>query len=295
MHSSRYVGVALLVAGLALGSPAHGQGAPAADPVQVTGETYLIALTEGNLLVHVGTTDSLVVGAMTPQGTALARRWLAARHAPPVRFALAADGPELARYADGGWGGLGAVTIAHERLRSRMESNSESPDRPAGVALPRLGFSEVQQMYVSDDEVHAVHQTPGYGDADLSVHFEAEGILYLGAMLTTDGYPDLDLASGGTIDGMIKNVAWFSDTFGDVPTFRFVPARGPAVTGEGLAAYVAMLKAARERIGVLVAQGLDDEAIARAEPLRPFEERWGRGPLSGRRFAALVAASLRSH
>jgi hypothetical protein len=265
------------------------------EPTLIGSGTYLIQAKEGNLLVHVGPRDTLIVGAMTPQGTSVARRWLAKHHAPPVHFALASDGPNLARYADGGWGSHGAVTIAHERLRSRMVSDAKAPGRPAGVALPTLGFSEVQQMYISDDQVHAVHQAPGYGDADLSVHFEAGNILYFGQLVTTDGYPDLDLSTGGNIDGLIKTVADFSAGFGDVPTMRFVPARGPVANGALLAEYVAMLQGVRERVSTLVAQGLDDEAIARAQPLQDFDARWGRGRLTSAAFAGLVAASLRPH
>jgi hypothetical protein len=266
-------------------------------PTEIASATFVFAEPEGNLLLHVGPRDSIVVGALAPRATAAVLEFLATRHAPAVRFALAADGPEAARDGDGGWGRVGATTIAQERLRARMSAafkDTTRRDTLAGIALPTLGFSHVQQMDLSDDEVHAVHQEAGAGDADLSVHFEGAGILFLGTLLATDGYPAIDLEDGGSIDGLIRTVEFFARGFGSEPGVRFVPGRGATVDGAGLDEYLRMLRAARSEIQALVAAGLAEDEIVARGPLQGLDARWGHGPISSRQFTALLVRSLRS-
>src|SRR3712207_9072255 len=86
---------------------------------------------------------------------------------------------------------------------------------------------------------------PGYSDDDAIVHFHNAGIIHLGSSLTTDGYPHVDLAQNGSIDGIIETVGRFTDS---PPETRFVPRRGPLVrTAQGIE-YHAMLTAVRDTV-----------------------------------------------
>jgi cyclase len=284
------VAAAALVSGSAAAQPSA-----AAAPLEVVPGTFVFAEPEGNVVVHVGPRDTFIVGVLAPAAGAQVREFLASRHAPAVRFALAADGPNAARYGDGGWGRSGAMTIAHEHLRLRMLAAFSDPARgeAAGAELPALGFSAVQQMYLSDDQAHAVYQQAGAGDADLSVHLEAARVLYLGTLLTTNGYPALDLDNGGSIDGLIKTIEWFVSVFGSTAGTVFVPLRGPIADGKALDEYLRMLVAARGEVQELLAQDLSDAEIARRDPLRNLDGRWGQGRVSSEQFTQLICRSLR--
>jgi hypothetical protein len=296
---ARYWPLALMAIGLAGTASAGGptaMTAPSPSPTEITAGMFVFAEPEGNVLLRIGSHDSIVVGTLAPRGTAAVLEFLATRHAPAVRFALAVDGPDAARYGDGGWGRAGATTIAHERLRARISAQFKDGtphDGLAGLALPILGFSQVQQMYVSDDEVHAVHQQAGPGDADLSVHFEGAGVLFLGTLLSTDGYPTLDLDDGGSVDGLVKTVEFFAQGFAAEASVRFVPGRGATADGAGLVEYLQMLRSARSKIQALIAAGLGDGEIVARGPLQELDARWGRGPVSSRQFTTLLVRSLR--
>ena len=245
---------------------------------------HLLSVPRGNLVVRIGAKESFVAGAQRPELVAAARALLAAQHAPPVRFALAMASEDATREGDGGWSASGAISLAHELARARMM-------RGGATALPSMGFSEVVQLGLSGDEAHVVHQPAGYSDADVIVHLEAEGVLMLGAVYASDGYPDLDLAAGGSLDGLVKTIDTFTRNFGQTRA-RFVPLRGAATNGAALRDYRDMLVAVRERVAKLVAGGATEQAVVAAKPTAAFDARWGHGVVSGDRFAAMAFRSL---
>lgn len=272
--------------------------APAAaqQPEQIAAHTFVFSNARNNLLVQLEPRVTFVAGVQDPALVSSARAWLAARHAPTVRWVVAAAGDSAAEYGDGGWGALGATVAAHEALRGRMMGMRQS-DRPAvRSAVPALGFSEVIQMSLGDDEAHAVNQkAAGYGASDVTVHIEGADVLYLGNVFTTDGYPDIDLASGGSIAGLITTVGWFVSNFGDNTSLHYVPGRGPVAGAAQLRDYRDMLTSVRDRVQPLVSAGKSDAEIVAARPTSAFDARWGHGRVPPARFVTLVAQSLRRH
>lgn len=283
MRRSRRAAVAITLAGIAL--PASAQ-----QPLQIAARSFVFSNAANNLLVQTEPHATLVVGVQDPALVARARAWLAARHAPAVRFVLAAAGDSAAYDGDGGWGAGGATVLAHEALRGRMMGMHPSN------AIPALGFSDVVQMSLGDDEAHAVHQkTAGYGASDVTVHIEGADVLYLGNLFTTDGYPDIDAASGGSIAGLITTVSWFVTNFGDDTKLRYVPGRGATAGAAALREYRDMLASVRDRVQPLVSAGKSDAQIVAAHPTSAFDAKWGHGRVSPDRFVTLVAQSLRRH
>jgi len=264
-------------------------------PQQIAEHTFLFSNAHNNLLVQREPRATFVAGVQDPALVARARDWLSAQHAPPVRWVLAAAGDSAAEYGDGGWGATGATVVAYEGIRGRM-MGMRQPNRPASApnAVPSLGFSEVVQLSLGDDEAHAVHQKEaGYGKSDVTVHIEGADVLYLGNVFTSDGYPDIDLASGGSIDGLIRTVDWFVTNFGDASRVRYVPGRGAVADAHALHEYRDMLTSVRDAVRPLVAAGKSDAEIVAARPTSAFDARWGHGRILPARFVTLVAQSLR--
>ena len=245
---------------------------------------HLLSDANGTLLVRVGAKESFVVGAQRPALVAAARTLLASLHAPKVRFAVALAASDAVKDGDGGWGSAGAVTFAHEGLRGAIANAPSSP-------LPTVGFSEVIQIELSGDEAHVVHQPAGYSSSDAIVHLEREGVLLMGGDYTSNGYPELFLRAGGTLNGMIQTVDTFVRNFG-ATNMQFVPIRGPATNGAALREYHDMLVAVRDRVQRLIAAGGTEQSIVAAKPTASFDAKWGHGPVTGDQFAAAAFHSL---
>lgn len=283
----------VLLAGVLAAVPVPASPTESQSTLEVAPSTFVVTTRSGNAVVHIGKTDAFVAGVLSPEANRAIRDFLAERHAPPVRFVLAIDAPDAARYGDGGWGQQGAITAAQERFRSQMTADLKPETAEPGAALPILGFSNVLQMYLSDDEVHAVYQLDGPRNADVSVHLEHSEVLFLGTLYTADGFPDLAPDDGGSLDGLIKTIESFSDSFASEPGVHLVPGRGATTTPKALTEYSAMLHTVRDRLLALMDAGRSDEQILAAAPLADLEARWGHGPVSTATFATNALRSLR--
>ncbi len=277
---ARLPAAATLLLALAAAAPAcRAQGVAPLPVTRLAPGTFLVAGPAGNSVVGVGAEGAIVVGAQSSTQTARLRATVATLGTTPVRWVVAAAGPAAYTDGDAGWGALGAFVVMHERLAG--------PAARAGKPA-REGFSEVVQLRANDEDVHVVHQPAGYGDADVSAHFERAGVLYLGNAFTSDGYPSLDLAHGGSLAGLIEQV----DKFVDFPAaMKVVPGRGPVGTTADLRAYRAMLAAVRDAVLPMVRAGRPLADVVAARPTAAFDARWGRGPVPA---AAFVAAAYRS-
>ena len=107
--------------------------------------------------------------------------------------------------------------MAHDHVRSRMEVEQvlefpsgrvTSPAAPEG-ALPVVTFSEDMTFHLSGGELHAFHVEHAHTDGDAIIHFRDTDVVHMGDTFFSSGvgtYPFIDIASGGSIDGLIA--AW---------------------------------------------------------------------------------------
>jgi hypothetical protein len=157
-----------------------------------------------------------------------------------------------------------------------------------------MGFSEVVQIAMDrDEDAHLVKQPDGASDADVAVHFERAGVLYLSS-LATDGYPEINAEEGGTLSGLIKTVDAFATNFAGAPQAiePIVPARGPLATLRDLGAFRDMLTAVRDRINPLLDAGKTADQVVAAHPTAQLDARWGHGPVTPERFVRMAYAAL---
>lgn len=275
-------GVALL---LIAASPLAAQEAEKgkASITAVAPQLYVVSTRTGNLVVRIGSTETIVVGLQDPILVAAARTMLGRIGAPPVRFAVLMVGDSSRTYGDGGWSTTGAITFAHENARFDRKPNMAHP-------LPTVGFSEVVQIHLPEEDVHVVHQAGGYSKADAIAHFERANVVCLGNTFTADDYPTIDATWGGTVAGLIKSVEFFVKYLPE--NTRFVPGRGRVSSMEDLRGYLRMLVAVRDRVARLVATGATEREAVAARPTAEFDSAWGKGPVTPAQFVAAVFTSL---
>jgi len=126
------------------------------------------------------------------------------------------------------------------------------------------------------------------------VHVEKAGVLYTSNLFTSDGYPAVRLDRGGSVSQLIAFARSIIRNFNNAVhrVEPIVPGRGPAATMRDLQDYSAMLVAIHENIGDLVTRSYTLERVLALEPTKPFDERWGHGPVSPVAFATQVYESF---
>lgn len=156
-----------------------------------------------------------------------------------------------------------------------------------GVDRPRVDFSGVLTFDLNGEAIHVVYQPPGYSDADAIVHFHVANLVYLGEVFPGDGYPEIDPAQGGRLDGFIKTLSeWTGENI------HAVPARGNVMNGTDVKAFRDMIVTVRDRVKRMLDAGQSESQIIAAHPTQDFDTRWGHGRVQPDTFVREVYSAL---
>ena len=191
---------------------------------------------------------------------------------------------------------LGAVIVAHENVRRHMSSDQhlaildrDVPASPA-EALPTLTYLEELSLYWGNQNISLTHLPSAHSDGDTVVTFRSANVIQAGDIFFNCGYPFIDVAHGGTIDGMIAAVQTILELSDDAT--RIVPGHGPLATRSDLETYLGMLKDYRAAIASEVASGKDLPAILESPPTAELDAKWGKVYFSPEQFTEMVFRTL---
>ena len=230
-----------------------------------------------------GPTGIVLAGAQSTASTPGVVAALRTVSAAPIRYVLFAPGDSMGDEGDAGWNERNTTIVAHERMKMT-----------APHVISALGFSEVLQIYLDGQSVHAVHQPPGHTRADIIAHFESRNVLYLGNAFVAKGYPRIDVQAGASIDSLIKEVTPFAGFSG----VKIVPGRGAVSTAADVGAYRDMLAGVREKVPALVAQKKSLAETIAAKPTAQWDATYGRGgarPIDSWRWSTGRSRTSRAH
>jgi hypothetical protein len=269
----------------------------AQEPVgvtEVTPNVLVFATRTGNVVASVGPDGALLVGTPSLDSTERISGELAKRTKSPARYVLIAPEDPAHSEGDAGWGRRGAFVAMQEKALERIGGHVMGTPKPLseefvkmGVDRPRVAFSEVMSFDLNGEAVHIVKQKPGYGDADTLVHFHVAKLVYWGEVFPGDGYPDIDFAHGGTLDGLLKMLEGWTD-----PGFHVVPARGEVTNGAVLKAFCDMIVAVRDRVRHSIDAGSTENQVIGEHPTAEFDAKWGHGRVQPDAFVQEIYRAL---
>jgi cyclase len=286
------LGITILI--WALGSMAAYCAQNPTSVTEIRPNLLVFGTDNGNVLASVGADGALIVGTPSAASTAQISSVLAGRTKSPVRYVVIAPQDLAHSQGDAGWGRRGAFVAMQENALQRLGGHAMGPPGQLpprmvqlGVDRPRVSFSEVLSFDINGDAIHIIHQPPGYSDADAIVHFHVANTVYLGEVFPGDGYPMVDPAQGGNLDGLIKTLgSWTGDTF------RIVPARGSVTNGANVEAFRAMIVTVRGRVFQMIHAGKTESQVVATHPTSEFDARWGHGRVPPEIFVHEVYAAL---
>ncbi len=291
------------------------QGRPAAETVlhlmPVQGNVHMLVGAGANIAVQVGKDAVLLVDtpppALVPQVVAEVRRL----SDKPIRVIVntSADaehmggnaafvGPAGARGTGGApFGTLGLTRpaiVAHVQVLSRLASAPAGSVPPAALPtttydLPTMDFS------LNGEPVVLVHAPAAHTDGDSIVWFRRSDVLAVGDLFRLDRYPDVDVARGGGIEGLVAALDHVIDI--TVPErlqdggTRVIPGHGRLSNEADVVEYRDMVTIIRDRVRDMVRKGLTLEQVRAARPTRDYDTRYGSGEaLTEAAYRSLAAA-----
>jgi glyoxylase-like metal-dependent hydrolase (beta-lactamase superfamily II) len=194
------------------------------------------------------------------------------------------------------FGSEGVSIIAQENVKKRLSSVQDVPfiglrdGHYPSQALPAVTYSSSMTLNQGSQRLILANYGSAHTDGDTVIYIAPANVVVVGDIFSNHFYPIIDLASGGSIDGMIHSIDQILAQ-SDERT-KIVPGHGPVATRADLQDYRDMLAQVRQRIQALIASGKTiDEAVA-AAPTKDFDDRWGTGYVSPDVFTEMVFSSL---
>jgi len=263
-------------------------------PVQ--GNIYMLVGAGGNIALQVGDEGVLVVDT----GTApLSEKVLAAIRQiskKPIRYIVNtnADPDHVGGNESIGKAGItitggnvagnitdageGAAIVAHDSVLTRMP---QTPFR----ALPTDTFvGDEKDLYFNGEGIQLLHQPLAHTDGDSVIFFRKSDVVLTGDIFLTTTYPVIDIARGGSINGIVDALNRILDI--TIPKEKqeggtmVIPGHGRLCDEADVVEYRDMLTIIRDRIQDMVRKGMSLEQVKAARPTFDYDGRYGRDAAS---------------
>jgi glyoxylase-like metal-dependent hydrolase (beta-lactamase superfamily II) len=156
--------------------------------------------------------------------------------------------------------------------------------------IPSIAFNDSMIISMDTEELHFFHYRAAHTDGDTVVFFEKANIAVMGEIFPGNSYPWIDLASGGSLAGIIETLDRVLSMSNEET--RIVPARGALVHKGELQNYRDMLAAIQARVKALIESGATADQVLAAAPTSDFDAQWGGGNVSGGTFTSSVVNSI---
>ena len=252
------------------------------ETVSVTGNISMLIGSGGNIGVSAGDDGLLIIDDQYAPLAAKIRAALSQLNPDAPKFLLNTHfhGDHTGGNADFG---VASIIIAHENVRGRLVAE----DSPSS-ALPVITFDDDVTVHFNGENITLIHMPRGHTDTDSVVMFEDSNVVHMGDHFFNGGFPFVDLANGGTVQGYLSNLeralSWIDDET------SVIPGHGPLGSKADLLAFYNVVKDTSTTIRVMKSQGISaEEAVT--EGLGDEYESWGQGFINEQRWIETVFAS----
>jgi glyoxylase-like metal-dependent hydrolase (beta-lactamase superfamily II) len=174
----------------------------------------------------------------------------------------------------------GAAILSHENVLQRL-SDAGMPTRGLPTETYYGGVMKLSH-YFNGEGVIMYHIPNAITDGDSIVHFRTSDVIVAGDLFTFAGYPPIDLAKGGSVQGVLAGLNRMLDIV--APEFRseggtfIVPGHGRIGDTADLAYYRDMVTIVRDRVQDGIKKGQTLDQIKAARPTEDWDPRLGRNP-----------------
>ena len=188
-----------------------------------------------------------------------------------------------------------ATIIAHDNVRKRLSTEQKSevfksttPPSPK-EALPVITFNQSLTVWFNGEEIRVIHFPQGHTDGDSVIFFSKSNVVHLGDDFFAGRFPFVDLESGGSVEGLIRNIG---ELVTKIPAdAKLIPGHGPISTLEDLKSYHRMLQQTTEIVRQKIAAGKTLDQI-KTEGLPAEWAPWGMGFIKTDRWVETIYKSL---
>jgi glyoxylase-like metal-dependent hydrolase (beta-lactamase superfamily II) len=134
-------------------------------------------------------------------------------------------------------------------------------------------------MWFNGEGIRVIHEPNAHTDGDSIVYFRQSDVIATGDVYVTGLYPFIDIASGGSIQGVIAAANNIIDliipVYGQDGGTLVIPGHGRLSDMGDVINWREMLTIIRDRVQDMIDRGLTLEEVQAARPTRDYDPRWG--------------------
>ena len=237
---------------------------------EVAGNFYYLEGAGGNVGVLIGDDGVLMVD---DQFAPLSEKLVAAIRTlsdGPIRFLINTHIHGDHNGGNENFAAMGVPIMAHDNVRVRMAKSS--PPRPP-EGRPIITYGDTVTLHFNGEDVRVTKVPNAHTDGDSVIHFMGSDVIHSGDVFRTTGYPGVDAANGGTVQGTIDALQMIIDMAG--PNTRIVPGHGVTSSRDDVIEFRNMVIELQTRISDLIEQGMSLEQVVAANATADLDERWG--------------------
>jgi glyoxylase-like metal-dependent hydrolase (beta-lactamase superfamily II) len=270
---------------------------------KVSGNIYMLEGAGGNIAASVGE-DGVVI--VDDQFAPLAAKIQAALKNlgitdKPVRFVI--NTHYHGDHAGGNepFANAGSTVIAHDNVRRRLETGGTAGNggsvnvaqkAATKTALPVITFEHDVTIHLNGEDIRALHFPAGHTDGDSIIFFPKNNVVHMGDDFVRYGFPFIDVASGGSVQGVIDAM---EKATAQLPAdVKVIPGHGALSNLDDVRAFTKML----QETSAVVQKGLNDhktvEQMKQEKILAPWES-FANGFISADAFIETLYNSLTGH
>ena len=291
-------GTSLLVAGSAIAQQQPNFAAVQIKATDLGHDTWMLEGNGGNMTVAAGKDGVILVDSEFAPLHDKIKAAIKAVSDQPVKYVVNTHYHGDHTGGDQAFWLEGATVVAHPNVNKRLSEGVTNALTGAKSATVGQGgqagktYAETLTLSVKGRSAKLVHMHNAHTDGDTAVFFTDANVISTGDIVSTGNrYPTIDVAGGGSINGIIKAVDTYIARSNDKT--KIVPGHGVLTDKAGLKAYRAMLVEARDGVAKMMKDGKTEDEIVAAKPLTDVQAKAGANDMATANFERLIYRSLK--
>jgi len=173
----------------------------------------------------------------------------------------------------------GSTVIAHDNVRKRLERGGTAGNggsikmdvKPATkAALPIITFEHDVTVHLNGEDIRALHFPSGHTDGDSIIFFPKNNVVHMGDDFVRYGFPFIDVASGGSVQGMIDAM---EKATAQLPAdVKVIPGHGALSNLDDVRAFTKMLRETSAVVQKALNEKKSLEQMKKEKILAPWEK-----------------------
>jgi cyclase len=198
--------------------------------------------------------------------------------------------------------GEGPMVVAHEKVLTRMSAPTgqvaATPEKAWPNETYHVDYKKLAAEYRGGEQIELIYTPAAHSDGDSIVWFRHADVIATGDIFMESSYPIIEVANGGTINGVIDALNKILDlAFADFRSeggTMIVPGHGRLSDMADVAYYRDMLTIVRDLVQDMIKKGMTLEQVKTAKPTFPWDGRFGStsGPWTTDMFVEAVYKTL---